>query len=530
MHAFRSQLSPLGCNPVLNKTVNALVSPYRSAVSASRTDVNRRFFMSPRSTLRPQSNVDASGNLPYLPGYVADAVSGTNDRSISSTSAAYSAVAPKPREVHTQAPVGQGEAEALFDKVWHDITQSKGGVEKMHYPREIVWLSGAPGAGKGTMGAAVKRERDIAHIVEVSSLLSSARFKALKERGELIGDREVLEAVLLELLDPKYKEGVIMDGFPRTVVQAHLITCLKRQLDELWETYRIHPHLRQHFRRPMFQICVLYCSEEESVKRQLRRGQELMRLNRVAEETGVGSVVAARATDVDEEAARKRYKIFKEEVFESLQAIKSSFPFHFINADSDPESVRKQIARELHYQSSLDLAPDTYEMVHSVESAHRVIQQARTKMVTRLNAYASDYPDLFRSVIALLNSEFIHIVKRQALAGQAVIRTNNGILENPVAINMCLDVLSERGFRVVLDVLRTQVPVLVEPYIPGDTAGQRIRHTLEKTYVFRIGECKEGRRSGSQARPYQSLSLLITHTQYPSLTPVPAHSCRVSST
>lgn len=385
----------------------------------------------------------------------------------------------------------------------------------MTFPREIVWLSGAPGAGKGTMGNAVKRERDIAHIVEVSSLLASDRFKALKERGELIGDREVLEAVLLELMEPKYREGVILDGFPRTVVQAHLILLYKRQLDELSEKYRTHVTLRQAFRPVSFHICVLYCSEAESVRRQLKRGQELLRLNHVVQETGVGAVQAARATDVDEAAARKRYTIFKEEVFDSLQAIKSSFPFHFINADAEPEAVRRQIAKELHYQSSMDLSPAAYEMVHSVDSAHRVIQQARTKMVTRLNAYASDYPDLFKQMLGVLNVEFLHIVKRQALAGQAVIRTNNPLLENPIALNMVLDVLSERGFRVVLDVVRAQVPLLLEPYVPGDVSGQRIKCTTERTFVFRIGECARTRQKTPRIARRWASPLTPRHTPTP---------------
>ncbi len=42
----------------------------------------------------------------------------------------------------------------------------------------------------------------------------------------LLGDRDVVEAVLRKLLEPVYQDGVIVDGFPRTQVQAECILML----------------------------------------------------------------------------------------------------------------------------------------------------------------------------------------------------------------------------------------------------------------------------------------------------------------
>jgi hypothetical protein len=49
----------------------------------------------------------------------------------------------------------------------------------------------------------------------------------------------------------------------------------------------------------------------------------------------------------------------------------------------------------------------------SVEPASSIIRSARTNMVLRLNSYASEYRDLFTQALNLINSEFMHIVKRQ---------------------------------------------------------------------------------------------------------------------
>lgn len=173
------------------------------------------------------------------------------------------------------------DARLLFEMVWRDVV-NKVGLESMIFPQQIVFVSGAPGAGKGTMIGYIKRERDIAQSVEMSSLLTSPAFKDLKSRGALIGDREVLEALIMELIQSKNTLGLVVDGYPRTVVQvcqifglylflnmknhiahyflqAESIKLLRDRLLELSAEYRSHQTLRKVFRKPNIHICVLYC-------------------------------------------------------------------------------------------------------------------------------------------------------------------------------------------------------------------------------------------------------------------------------
>lgn len=466
----------------------ALLSPLRriAHVVASRGALLRSSSSAPLAPLAPLrrvAHVGASrGAVLRSSSSAAAAAAAANAAAVARAADAASAA-----ERAASSAAAARAADALVGAAWAALAASRPvGEASLVFPRSIVWLAGAPGAGKGTNAAAIKKERDIAHIFEVSSLLSTPVFKAKKEAGELIGDADVISAVLGELLKPAYADGVIVDGFPRTVTQAHAMVALKARMAALHEASRGTPALRSLIPRPDFRVVVLYCSEAESVKRQLRRGEELQKQNKVAADTGVGRIVAARSTDVDADAARKRYQIFMGEVYDSLQAIKSQFPFYFVNADAPPDAVRRSIAEQLHYVSRTDLSPEAYELVHSVDSAGRVVQQARTRLVQRLNAYSSDYPALAARVVELLKAEFFRIIKRQALAGRCVIRSNSALLEDPIALNMLLDVLAERGFRVVLDVMRERVPVVVDPVVPGDSAGARIRSRDEKTFVFTI--------------------------------------------
>ncbi|HEY3787455.1 MAG TPA: nucleoside monophosphate kinase, partial [Urbifossiella sp.] len=41
------------------------------------------------------------------------------------------------------------DAHLIFSAVWDDLLE-KCGKEKLRFPREFIWLGGAPGAGKGT--------------------------------------------------------------------------------------------------------------------------------------------------------------------------------------------------------------------------------------------------------------------------------------------------------------------------------------------------------------------------------------------
>jgi len=164
-----------------------------------------------------------------------------------------------------------------------------------------------------------------------------------------------------------------------------------------------------------------------------------------------------------------------------------SFPFHFISADGAPDEVAARVRREFQYQAELDLAPEAYEMMQTVEPASAIVRGARSAMVQRLNRYATEYKALFGEVLAgVIASDIMPLLKRQGLMGKAVIRSNNPLLENPVALNMALDVLAERGYIVTLDVVRSKTPVLVEAQIAGLTTGSAVVSRTEKTYVFLI--------------------------------------------
>jgi adenylate kinase len=46
----------------------------------------------------------------------------------------------------------------------------RAGIENMVFPKEIIFLAGAPGSGKGTMAKYIVEARDLPGVIETSAL------------------------------------------------------------------------------------------------------------------------------------------------------------------------------------------------------------------------------------------------------------------------------------------------------------------------------------------------------------------------
>ena len=194
-------------------------------------------------------------------------------------------------------------------------------------------MGGAPGSGKGTNTPFILREREIeAKPIVMSSILRSPSMQQIKAEGGLIGDYEVLKAFLEEILLPRYSDGVIVDGFPRTGIQVEFLRMLADKMVELQFKFSETPHAH-NFRRPAFRMIVLYVNETESVRRQLARGKRTLEHNDKVNQTGIGRLLEVRETDISVTAARKRYKVFSDQALEALQSLKKEFPYHVIDGE-----------------------------------------------------------------------------------------------------------------------------------------------------------------------------------------------------
>lgn len=354
------------------------------------------------------------------------------------------------------------DAQIIFSAVWDDLIE-KYGRDKLRFPREVIWLGGAPGAGKGTNTPFIAKARDItAPPVVISGLLNSPQAVALKNAGRLSGDREVCGLLFEELLKPIYHDGVIVDGFPRTQVQVECVKLFYHAMLALHDQYRATP-LAKEFRKPAFRIALLYVGEEVSVQRQLKRGREIKEHNEQVRKTGVGQLLEdPRPTDLDPVLCRSRYQTFNS-TFAALKTLSQIFHFYFIDAEGELAEVQANILREFNYQSKLELSQEVFDRIGNIPIADDLARHARQELVERLEGYEENNPGLFARIVELIKEKMIPIVRAHATTGHARINTEDGLLDDPEAIRMMIDVFSERGFHASVDIHRVEIPARVDP-------------------------------------------------------------------
>ena len=125
-------------------------------------------------------------------------------------------------------------------------------------PTNIVFL-GPPGAGKGTQAQRLVERYGLLQLSTGDMLRAAVaagtplgqQAKKIMEAGQLVSDQIIIGMIAERLASPDSRNGVIFDGFPRTVPQAEALDRLGKALEAL-------PQLRQtcarrlgEFQRPI---------------------------------------------------------------------------------------------------------------------------------------------------------------------------------------------------------------------------------------------------------------------------------------
>ena len=98
---------------------------------------------------------------------------------------------------------------------------------------KLIFL-GPPGAGKGTQAERIAERFQIAHLSTGDMLRAEIRnatplgaaAKAYIDRGELVPDSVIIDMVRERIARDDCKNGFLLDGFPRTVVQAEALNAI----------------------------------------------------------------------------------------------------------------------------------------------------------------------------------------------------------------------------------------------------------------------------------------------------------------
>jgi adenylate kinase len=205
-----------------------------------------------------------------------------------------------------------------------------------------VVMLGPPASGKGTQAVRLARARGIPKISTGDILREAAqtrselglRAKALMDRGELLGDAEMIGIVRERLSRPDAAKGFILDGFPRTVPQAE---ALDRMLNG----------------QPLVIIDLAVPDSELLHRMQDRRVCSKCGANA---EPGAemattcarcGGRMIMRADDGDEKVRRHRLEVYGRESKPLLDYYRGRPTFRSINGAQPPDRVAKDLAANI---------------------------------------------------------------------------------------------------------------------------------------------------------------------------------------
>ena len=184
-----------------------------------------------------------------------------------------------------------------------------------------VILFGPPGSGKGTQSEKIVNKFDLKHlstgdllrreIAEKTPLGTEA--KSFMDKGQLVPDEVVIGMIDSCISQNSGAKGFLFDGFPRTVAQAEA-------LDKLLALKKTS----------ISKVIALEVSEEELVKRLLKRGE-----------------TSGRSDDTNEEVIRKRYAVYKNETEAVGEHYKALGRFVIIKGEGTVEEIFNALSKEI---------------------------------------------------------------------------------------------------------------------------------------------------------------------------------------
>ncbi len=208
-------------------------------------------------------------------------------------------------------------------------------------------MLGPPGAGKGTQAALLAQRVDVPHVStgdifrseQAQNTLLGQRVSSYLERGELVPDDLTIAVVEKRLGEEDCSSGFVLDGFPRSVVQAEALE-----------------HLLREQGTALTHVINIEVSEREAVRRLSARrscpqcGAVYNIVSHTPERAGRCDVCGARLVqreDDDGETIRNRLIVYEEETRPLLAFYEQKGLLVSVDGEAPIEAIADEVLRSL---------------------------------------------------------------------------------------------------------------------------------------------------------------------------------------
>ena len=208
-------------------------------------------------------------------------------------------------------------------------------------------LLGAPGSGKGTLAKLLSSELGVPHISPGDILREEVKqgnplgkiAKPFMEKGELVPDQVILKMMEKRIGQPDCGQGFILDGFPRTIIQAE-------RLDQMLSATNSKIDFALKFE----------VSDQCALKRLGGRricsvcGADFNLYTRPPQKRNVCDICGGKLfqrPDDKEEVISKRLKVYREQTLPIEKYYNHQGKLIRINSEPNPDVVLKEILKVL---------------------------------------------------------------------------------------------------------------------------------------------------------------------------------------
>ncbi|XVN41290.1 MAG: adenylate kinase [Rickettsia endosymbiont of Argas persicus] len=209
----------------------------------------------------------------------------------------------------------------------------------------IVIFLGPPGAGKGTQGKKIAKKIHLPHVaigdifreIVKTSSREAELINGYIKQGKLIPSKIVNQTIKFFLSVPDYKNGYILDGYPRNVEQAKFL--------ESFVTEKI-------------KVIYFDISDELLIKRILGRYSckncgkiynsyfSPSKIENICDDCKKSNMFEHRKDD-NEEVIKERIKVFKAETYPLIEYYKNKDSFYSIDGNKSEQQIENDIEKIL---------------------------------------------------------------------------------------------------------------------------------------------------------------------------------------
>ena len=255
-------------------------------------------------------------------------------------------------------------------------------------------LLGAPGSGKGTQSQRLVERHGIPQISTGDLLRAAVKngtplgltAKAAMDSGKLVEDETVLGMIRERLAEADAQRGFILDGFPRTLVQARALDQMLKETDQ-----------------PLDSVVLLDVDYGELTKRISGRRScgecgkvfnvftSPVPASEVCPKTGSAHRIVQRSDD-NEAAVAERLKVYDEKTKPLVEYYSQQGLLRSIDAEGEMDEVSERLNAVLHTPTkpaASATAPRRAPARRRRRTAHRPADLASTARATRRRAVKS---------------------------------------------------------------------------------------------------------------------------------------------